>query len=79
MRDGDVGYICVLPEGEAVADSLTGEHRVVRAVHAIEAPFAASVSGPVATLVDSQDAIAELLPVGGGRDRGGDARCCCSC
>ncbi|OLT16541.1 hypothetical protein BJF78_14070 [Pseudonocardia sp. CNS-139] len=62
MRDGDTGYVAVVPD-DTVEDISPESIAIVRAVHATDAPFTASVSGPVATLVDSQDAIAELLPV----------------
>ena len=62
QRDGDVSYVSVVPTPD-VADISPKSIAIVRAVHAVETPFTASIAGQVATLVDSQDAIAELLPV----------------
>ncbi|MGW8767185.1 MMPL family transporter [Streptomyces sp. NPDC055815] len=52
-------YFTVVPEGETVG---AGAQRVVGELRAAEAPFATSVTGPAAVLVDSKDAIAERLP-----------------
>ncbi|MGW4703807.1 MMPL family transporter, partial [Streptomyces sp. NPDC004285] len=52
-------YFTVVPEGETVgADA----QRVVGELRAAEAPFATTVTGPAAVLVDSKDAIADRLP-----------------
>lgn len=52
-------YFTVVPEGETVgADA----QRVVGEVRAEQAPFATSVTGAAAVLVDSKDAIGERLP-----------------
>ncbi|WP_256962068.1 MMPL family transporter [Streptomyces sp. NRRL B-24572] len=56
---GGSAYFTVVPEGETVgADA----QRVVGELRATEAPFATSVTGPAAVLVDSKDAIADRLP-----------------
>ncbi|WP_052499100.1 MMPL family transporter [Streptomyces vietnamensis] len=56
---GGSAYFTVVPEGETVgADA----QRVVGELRAAEAPFATSVTGPAAVLVDSKDAIADRLP-----------------
>ncbi|MFF0474245.1 MMPL family transporter [Streptomyces sp. NPDC004284] len=56
---GGTAYFTVVPEGETVgADA----QRVVGELRATEAPFATSVTGPAAVLVDSKDAIGERLP-----------------
>ncbi|MFF9144197.1 MMPL family transporter [Streptomyces sp. NPDC014861] len=52
-------YYSVVPEGPAVGD---GAQRAVGELRAAEAPFATSVTGQAAVLVDSKDAIAERLP-----------------
>lgn len=62
QRDGDVSYLALVPTPQ-VADISPESIEIVRAVHDIETSFPALVAGPVATLVDSQDAIAERLPV----------------
>ncbi|MFF8377071.1 MMPL family transporter [Streptomyces sp. NPDC015661] len=56
---GGSAYFTVVPEGETVG---AGAQRVVGELRAAEAPFATSVTGPAAVLVDSKDAIAERLP-----------------
>ncbi|SED33349.1 MMPL family transporter [Streptomyces sp. TLI_105] len=56
---GGAAYFTVVPDGETVgADA----QRVVGELRTAEAPFATSVTGPAAVLVDSKDAIAERLP-----------------
>ncbi|MER7946724.1 MMPL family transporter [Streptomyces sp. NPDC096079] len=52
-------YFTVVPEGETVG---AGAQRVVGELRAAEAPFATSVTGPAAVLVDSKDAIGDRLP-----------------
>ncbi|MCX2179991.1 MMPL family transporter [Streptomyces sp. SKN60] len=52
-------YYTVVPEGEGVG---AGAQRVVGELRAEEAPFATSVTGAAAVLVDSKDAIGERLP-----------------
>ncbi|MFF5763374.1 MMPL family transporter [Streptomyces tanashiensis] len=56
---GGSAYFTVVPEGETVG---AGAQRVVGELRAAEAPFATSVTGPAAVLVDSKDAIADRLP-----------------
>ncbi|MEV4424109.1 MMPL family transporter [Streptomyces sp. NPDC049602] len=56
---GGSAYFTVVPEGETVG---AGAQRVVGELRAAEAPFATSVTGPAAVLVDSKDAIGERLP-----------------
>ncbi|MFJ6519005.1 MMPL family transporter [Streptomyces filamentosus] len=56
---GAHAYYSVLPEGSAVGD---GAQRAVGALRAADAPFATSVTGQAAVLVDSKDAIGERLP-----------------
>lgn len=62
QRDGDTAYLAVHPDPglDAVSPETIG---LVRAMHELEPPFPALVAGPVASLVDSQDAIARLLPL----------------
>ncbi|MFF9848050.1 MMPL family transporter [Streptomyces litmocidini] len=56
---GGAAYFSVVPDGETVgADA----QRVVGELRTAGAPFATSVTGPAAVLVDSKDAIAERLP-----------------
>ncbi|MEV6328458.1 MMPL family transporter [Streptomyces sp. NPDC051909] len=52
-------YYTVVPEGEGVG---AGAQRVVGELRAEKAPFATSVTGAAAVLVDSKDAIGERLP-----------------
>ncbi|MFH8841174.1 MMPL family transporter [Streptomyces sp. NPDC017868] len=56
---GGTAYFTVVPEGETVGPDA---QRVVGELRATEAPFATSVTGPAAVLVDSKDAIGERLP-----------------
>ncbi|MEU1226318.1 MMPL family transporter [Streptomyces sp. NPDC005828] len=56
---GGAAYFTVVPEGETVG---AGAQRVVGELRTAEAPFATSVTGPAAVLVDSKDAIADRLP-----------------
>ncbi|WP_225804637.1 MMPL family transporter [Streptomyces sp. NK15101] len=56
---GGTAYFTVVPDGETVG---AGAQRVVGELRTAEAPFATSVTGPAAVLVDSKDAIAERLP-----------------
>ncbi|MFF0554465.1 MMPL family transporter [Streptomyces sp. NPDC004266] len=56
---GGAAYFTVVPDGETVG---AGAQRVVGELRTAEAPFATSVTGPAAVLVDSKDAIAERLP-----------------
>ncbi|MEU0399454.1 MMPL family transporter [Streptomyces sp. NPDC006197] len=59
VTGGGAAYFTVVPDGETVgADA----QRVVGELRTAEAPFATSVTGPAAVLVDSKDAIAERLP-----------------
>ncbi|MBB4979348.1 MULTISPECIES: MMPL family transporter [Streptomyces] len=56
---GGTAYFTVVPEGETVG---AGAQRVVGELRTAEAPFATSVTGPAAVLVDSKHAIADRLP-----------------
>ncbi|NML48958.1 MMPL family transporter [Streptomyces sp. R302] len=56
---GARAYYSVVPEGTAVGEQA---QRAVGALRAEEAPFATSVTGQAAVLVDSKDAIGERLP-----------------
>ncbi|MFG2308538.1 MMPL family transporter [Streptomyces sp. NPDC048566] len=56
---GDAAYFTVQPEGEAVDE---GAQRLVGEVRSTAAPFATSVTGTAAVLVDSKDAIGDRLP-----------------
>ncbi|WP_406411631.1 MMPL family transporter [Streptomyces halstedii] len=55
----NTAYFEVLPDGESVGQD--AQH-LVRDLRAVPAPFATSVTGTAAALVDSQDAIADRLP-----------------
>ncbi|GGX09833.1 membrane protein [Streptomyces malachitofuscus] len=57
---GDTAYFTVLPEGEAVDDPA---QRLVGDLRAVDAPFATSVTGAAAVLVDSKDAIGDRIPM----------------
>ncbi|MFD8013140.1 MMPL family transporter [Streptomyces sp. NPDC058955] len=52
-------FYSVVPEGPATGE---GAQRAVGELRAAEAPFATSVTGQAAVLVDSKDAIADRLP-----------------
>ncbi|MFF2776963.1 MMPL family transporter [Streptomyces sp. NPDC058052] len=52
-------FYSVVPDGPAAGD---GAQRAVGELRAADAPFATSVTGQAAVLVDSKDAIAERLP-----------------
>ncbi|MFE6225206.1 MMPL family transporter [Streptomyces sp. NPDC057854] len=52
-------YYSVVPDGPAVGDAA---QRAVGELRAADAPFATSVTGQAAVLVDSKDAIADRLP-----------------
>ncbi|MFC9791658.1 MMPL family transporter [Streptomyces sp. NPDC127584] len=56
---GGHAYFTVVPEGETVG---AGAQRAVTELRAAPAPFATSVTGQAAVLVDSKDALAERLP-----------------
>ncbi|MET7738844.1 MMPL family transporter [Streptomyces sp. NPDC005385] len=56
---GDAAYFTVLPRGEAVDE---GAQRLVGELRSTNAPFATSVTGTAAVLVDSKDAIGDRLP-----------------
>ncbi|MFE9807889.1 MMPL family transporter [Streptomyces sp. NPDC005548] len=56
---GDAAYFTVLPKGEAVDE---GAQRLVGELRSTNAPFATSVTGTAAVLVDSKDAIGDRLP-----------------
>ncbi|MBD0709799.1 MULTISPECIES: MMPL family transporter [unclassified Streptomyces] len=56
-------YFTVVPEGESTG---TGAQRTVGELRAVPAPFATSVTGPAATLVDAKDSLGERLPWAGG-------------
>jgi len=62
QRDGTVAYLSVhpVPEVGAISPETIG---IVSALHKLDPPFRAGAAGQVATLVDSQDAIARRLPV----------------
>jgi putative drug exporter of the RND superfamily len=62
LREGAVSDLRVHPVGE-IEDISVESQRIVRDIRAIVAPFPTAVTGPAATVVDTQRAIGDRLPL----------------